>query len=174
MRAALQNAQFGFPSRRITVNLAPAELPKESGRFDLPIATGILVATGQVPGNRLHEFEFAGELALTGQLRPIRGALAMMLSASGDGRAFILPRSSATEAALVRAAVVHPANSLLEVCAHLTGFEPLERQPWKGEVVASTPSPDLADVRGQSHAKRALEIAASGFHSLLIMCPSKP
>ena len=91
VRAALQNAQFGFPARRITVNLAPADLPKESGRFDLPIAIGILVATGQLPGDRLHEYEFAGELALTGELRPIRGALAMTLKASGDGRAFILP-----------------------------------------------------------------------------------
>src|SRR5512140_3980497 len=82
VRAALQNAQFDFPARRITVNLAPADLPKESGRFDLPIAIGILVATGQLPGDRLHEFEFAGELALTGELRPIRGALAMTLKAS--------------------------------------------------------------------------------------------
>ena len=93
VRAALQNAQFGFPARRITVNLAPAELPKESGRFDLPIAIGILVATGQLPGNRLHEYEFAGELALTGELRPIRGALAMTLKASGDRRARITVRS---------------------------------------------------------------------------------
>jgi magnesium chelatase family protein len=83
VRAALQNAQFGFPARRITINLAPAELPRESGRFDPPIAIGILVATGQLPGNRLHGFEFAGELALTRDLRPIRGALAMTLKASG-------------------------------------------------------------------------------------------
>src|SRR5216110_3197480 len=106
VRAALVNSRFEFPQRRITVNLAPAELPKESGRFDLPIAIGILVATGQLKGHRLREFEFAGELALTGDLRPIRGALAMTLKAHGDGRAFILPRQSAAEAALVREAVV--------------------------------------------------------------------
>ena len=85
MRSALQNCRFEFPARRITVNLAPADLPKESGRFDLPIALGILAASGQVPANRLAEYEFAGELALTGELRPIRGALAMTLKASGDG-----------------------------------------------------------------------------------------
>ena len=172
VRAALQNAQFGFPARRITVNLAPAELPKESGRFDLPIAIGILVATGQLPGNRLHEYEFAGELALTGELRPIRGALAMTLRASGDGRAFILPAASAMEAALVRAAVVHPARSLLEVCAHLTGHEALPRHsaaPAERAAAAAEQDPDLAEVKGQPQARRALEIAAAGRHSLLIM-----
>src|SRR5262252_6736728 len=91
VRAALQNNKFDFPTRRITVNLAPADLPKESGRFDLPIAIGILAASEQVPGGRLAEYEFAGELALTGDLRPIRGALAMTLKAHHDGRAFVLP-----------------------------------------------------------------------------------
>src|SRR6476661_5528729 len=102
VRAALQNAQFEFPARKITVNLAPADLPKESGRFDLPIALGILVATGQLPCEPLVAHEFAGELALTGALRPIRGALAMTLGAHRDGRAFVLPTASAQEAALVR------------------------------------------------------------------------
>ncbi len=97
VRAALQNARFEFPARRITVNLAPADLPKESGRFDLPIALGILAATGQIPSNRLAEYEFAGELALTGELRPIRGALAMTFRAVKSGRAFILPFESAKE-----------------------------------------------------------------------------
>src|SRR5258707_10828094 len=94
VRAALQNAQFEFPARRITVNLAPADLPKESGRFDLPIALGILVASGQLPQNGLDKYELAGELALTGELRPIRGALAMTYKAVSAGRAFILPAES--------------------------------------------------------------------------------
>ena len=113
VRAALQNAQFDFPARKITVNLAPADLPKESGRYDLPIAIGILAATGQIPGTALPRFEFAGELALGGALRPIRGGLPMALSARRDGRAFVLPAESAAEAALVRGATILPATSLL-------------------------------------------------------------
>src|SRR5438067_5204150 len=112
VRAALQNAQFEFPARKITVNLAPADLPKESGRFDLPIAIGILAATGQIPANALALHEFAGELALGGALRAIRGALPMVLGARRDGRAFVLPAANSAEAALVRDAVVHPASTL--------------------------------------------------------------
>jgi magnesium chelatase family protein len=170
VRAALQNAQFDFPPRKFTVNLAPADLPKESGRFDLPIALGILAATGQLPQAPLATHEFAGELALTGELRPIRGALAMALSARRDGRAFVLPAASAAEAALVRDAVVYPARSLLGVCAHVTGRTPLG--PLEAGTAASAEVsaalPDLADVRGQAQAKRALTIAAAGAHSLLM------
>jgi len=171
VRAALQNANFDFPSRKVTVNLAPADLPKESGRFDLPIALGILAASGQIPSTALDRHEFAGELALTGELRAVRGALAMVLSARHDGRAFVLPHASAAEAALVPDASVHPARTLLEVCAHLTGAAPLARlAPMAVDAVPAS-APDLAEVRGQHHARRALEIAAAGDHSLLLCGP---
>ena len=170
VRAALQNARFEFPARRITVNLAPADLPKESGRFDLAIAIGILVASGQLPAAPLAGCEFAGELALTGDLRPVRGALAMALSAARDRRAFVLPSESAREAALVEEAVVYPARSLLDVCAHLTGQAPLPRCSERPRVNGHR-HPDLLEVKGQVHAKRALEIAASGGHSLIMVGP---
>ncbi len=170
VRAALQNCQFEFPARRITVNLAPADLPKESGRFDLPIAIGILAASGQIPADRLNEFEFAGELALTGELRPIRGALAMTYRAADSGRAFILPQANAAEAALVEDAAVYPAQSLLQVAAHLAGNEPLSR--FAPQTAGIAPHyPDMREVKGQSAAKRALEIAAAGGHSLLMSGP---
>ncbi len=168
VRAAIQNAQYDFPARRVTVNLAPADLPKESGRFDLPIALGILTANGQLPQPALDAHEFAGELALSGELRPIRGALAMVLAAKDAGRAFVLPVGSAGEAALVRDARVLPARSLLEVCAHLRGQVPLSEAA-APESIEPAPLPDLADVRGQAHAKRALAIAAAGGHSLLFV-----
>ena len=170
VRAALQNCQFDFPARRITVNLAPADLPKESGRFDLPIALGILAATGQIPADKLAEYEYAGELALTGELRPIRGALAMTYRASNSGRAFILPQANAAEAALVEEATVYPAQSLLQVAAHLAGREALA--PYAGRPQTVAPHyPDMREVKGQAQAKRALEIAAAGGHSVLMVGP---
>jgi magnesium chelatase family protein len=175
VRAALQNSGFEFPSKRITVNLAPADLPKESGRFDLPIALGILAASGQIPGKALEDYEFAGELSLSGALRPIRGALAMVLAAGRCGRRFILPAASAQEAALVGDGSVLSADSLLAVCAHLCGQGELAAcvrpDAASAESAESAAILDLADVRGQAQAKRALEIAAAGGHSLLLAGP---
>ncbi|MDD2776118.1 MAG: YifB family Mg chelatase-like AAA ATPase [Gallionella sp.] len=170
VRAALQNCQFDFPARRITVNLAPADLPKESGRFDLPIALGILAATGQIPSNKLAQYEYAGELALTGELRPIRGALAMTYRAASSGRAFMLPAANAAEASLVEDAVVYPAQTLLQVVAHITGRELM--QPFVSQPQTIPPHyPDMCEVKGQMQTRRALEIAAAGGHSVLMVGP---
>ena len=170
VRAALHTAGFQWPAGRVTVNLAPADLPKESGRFDLPIAIGILAATRQAPARALAELEFAGELALSGELRPIRGALAMTHRAHREGRAFVLPAAVAQEAALARGAIVLPARTLLEVHAHLRGEAPIA--PYAGATRAVPPRYlDLSDVRGQLAARRALEIAAAGGHSILFSGP---
>lgn len=171
----MQTAQFEFPARRITVNLAPADLPKESGRYDLPIALGILAASGQIPKDALDQYEIAGELALTGELRPVRGALAMTASMIfkplQKPRTFILPKQSATEAALVKSANILAASSLLEVCAHLSGRQLMA--PYQPDLEASPQlhAVDFNEVKGQALPKRALEIAAAGGHSVLMAGP---
>ena len=176
VRAALAHSGLGFPAnKRITVNLAPADLPKESGRFDLPIALGILAAAGQIDAAALDRCEFAGELSLAGELRPVRGALALALAVHREGgsRTLVLPAASASQAALAEGVDVRGARHLLEVVAALQpggAAQPLPAgQPPRA--AATVPLADLRDVRGQAAAKRALEIAAAGSHSLLMVGP---
>ncbi len=183
VRSAIQNTGLDFPSnKRITVNLAPADLPKDSGRFDLPIALGILAASGQIDLRKLDGYEFAGELSLGGELRPIRGALAMSLAPGRDADQqakpkLVLPEGSAQEAALVPGTEVYRAHHLLDVVRQ---FLPGDAVPEEGNgwtrlhasaQYTEAPYPDLSDVKGQAAAKRALEIAAAGGHSLLMVGP---
>ena len=170
VRSAILTSGFEFPTRRITVNLAPADLPKEGGRFDLPIAVGILAASGQLRCKELERYEFAGELALTGQLRAVSAVLPMALHARQTGRWLILPLDNASEAVLAAGDRVLGARHLLDVCAHLAGTARLEAAA-APPCMPDTGGPDLADVRGQQQAKRCLEIAAAGEHSLLLIGP---
>jgi magnesium chelatase family protein len=170
VRGAILNSGFEFPARRITVNLAPADLPKEGGCYDLPIALGILAASGQIPRVGIGDVEFMGELALSGQLRPIKGVLPAALAAREQGRSLIVPQENLAEAALVSELERFGADSLLAVCQHMSGHKPLS---WREiePVGRSLQVADLLEVKGQPQAKRALEIAASGGHSLLFLGP---
>jgi magnesium chelatase family protein len=170
VRSAILNSHFTFPDRRITVNLAPADLPKEGGRFDLPIALGILTASGQVPRDLLPQHEFLGELALDGCLRAVPGAIPAAAATGLTGRRLVVPADIAPLAALAPDSKVIPAIDLLTLCAHLNGSRPI---PYSRAQTAECDEtyPDLKDVIGQQGARRALEIAASGNHNLLLFGP---
>lgn len=172
VRSAMINNGFDFPVDRIVINLAPADLPKEGGRFDLPIALGILAASNQIPVNALDQFEFVGELALTGALKSVKGILPMALDTQKNNRALILPKENAAEASLAQGLTIFAADHLLSVCAHLIQKQLLEKfvaNACDGTTLQQYC--DLSDVRGQQYAKRALEIAAAGGHSLLFSGP---
>ncbi len=173
VRAALQTAGFDFPQRRITINLAPADLPKQGGRFDLPIALGILAASGQIPAEPLQDAEFFGELGLSGELRPVSGLLPALVAGDQAGHRLFLPAANAEEARLLRDARTRWATTLPELTSALHGHsrlpepDPTDSQPSR----AHTPGRDLSDIIGQAHAKRALMIAATGGHHLLLVGP---
>ncbi|HEY0197228.1 MAG TPA: YifB family Mg chelatase-like AAA ATPase [Rhodanobacter sp.] len=171
VRVAIQNTAFEYPNRRVTVNLAPAELPKDGGRFDLSIALGILAASGQVPRERLDDCEFLGELALTGALRSVSGVLPALLRARACGRRVVVPRENSAEAALVSDVDVRVADTLGEVCGWLHGAHELSMPVGVPTDGGATGGPDLGDVRGQLQARRALEITAVGGHHLLLVGP---
>lgn len=170
VRSALINSQFNFPQQRITINLAPADLPKEGGRFDLPIALGILAASGQIPINSLANKEFIGELGLTGELRSVRGVLPTTLAVTRAERELILPVSNADEASLIGDSRSFGAEHLLAVCAHLHGQQTLSLSELSTNS-ETVQYPDLSDVRGQASARRAMEVAAAGSHSILFTGP---
>lgn len=171
VRGAIINSHFEFPIQRITINLAPADLPKEGGRFDLAIALGILAASDQIPKNQLEQYECVGELSLSGALRPIVGALPVTIHSRDANRKLILPTDNASEANLVERAEFFPASSLLEVCAHISGQKSLIAFIPKAINKDPVAAADFSDVQGQFLVKRAFEIAATGSHNLIMIGP---
>ena len=171
VRSAILNSGFEFPARRITLNLAPADLPKDGGRFDLAIALGILAASGQIPAVSLAQVECLGELALSGAIRSVQGVLPAALAARAAGRALLVPLANAEEACLASGLTVIAVEHLLQAVAHFAGRTVLEPYGASGLLRESMPYPDLSDVQGQLSAKRALVIAAAGSHNLLFTGP---
>ena len=171
VRSAIINSQFVFPAKKITVNLAPADLPKEGGRFDLPIALGILAASNQIAQTCLDKHEFIGELALSGELRSVKGVLPAALAASKSKRCLVVPHWNGDQAALVDSQQHKSAQTLLEVCADLCGQKTLSLFESPNIVKSFGHSRDLQDIIGQQQGKRALEIAAAGNHNLLFLGP---
>lgn len=171
VRSAIINSRFEFPAKRITVNLAPADLPKEGGRFDLPIALGILAASEQIPLQEIEKREFIGELALSGELRRVKGVLPAALAANKANRSLVVPHCNGDQAALVGADNHKSAQSLLEVCADLCGQQKLSLHQSGANHVKRNHQRDLQDIIGQQQGKRALEIAAAGNHNLLFLGP---
>jgi len=172
VRSAIINCQFEFPAKRITINLAPADLPKEGGRLDLPIALSILAASGQIPQHELMNYEFLGELSLGGELRPIKGALPAALACQKEKRTLCLPEQNQQEAALISNTTIISCTHLLAICSHLSGQQALPIASHSNTLATKrSTTTDFSDVHGQQYSKRALEIAAVGRHSLLMLGP---